>query len=70
MVTAVLKLYFIGTALSILAVLFGIVDSFGGLMYVQDHHYTVELDHQSKTQREASSSSHERSASVAKHIGS
>lgn len=61
-VSAVLKLYFIGTALSVLAALYGMVDSFGGLMYVQDHQYVLELEHQIKTQRQASSRT--------KHIGS
>ncbi|KAK7886138.1 hypothetical protein WMY93_025759 [Mugilogobius chulae] len=43
MVAAVLKLYFIGTALTVLAVLYGIVDSIGGLMYAQDQRYFLEL---------------------------
>lgn len=49
MVSAVLKLYFIGTALSVLAALYGMGDSFGGLMYVQDHQYMLELEHQTTT---------------------
>ncbi|KAM3587342.1 uncharacterized protein V6R79_002601 [Siganus canaliculatus] len=68
MVAAVLKLYFIGTALSVLAVLFGIVDSFGGLMYVQDHHYILELDQQKKQQTQASSSTDQRRSSLPKRI--
>lgn len=68
MVVAVLKLYFIGTALTVLAVIYGLVDSFGGLMYVQDHHYVLELDHQ--TQRQLSSRNHERRSSLTKNIGS
>lgn len=65
---AVLKLYFIGTALTVLAVIYGLVDSFGGLMYVQNHDYILELDHQ--TQRELSSSNRQRRSSVTKNIGS
>lgn len=68
MVTSVLKLYLIGTAMTVLAVLYGIVDSFGGLMYVQNHHYVLELDHQ--TQRQLSSPGHERGSSVTRNIGS
>ncbi|KAK9525744.1 hypothetical protein VZT92_016426 [Zoarces viviparus] len=68
MVTAVLKMYFIGTALSVLAVLYGIVDAFGGLMYVQDHHYITDLDQQ--TQRQLSSGSHRRGSPPTKNIGS
>ncbi|KAK2859021.1 hypothetical protein Q5P01_003641 [Channa striata] len=65
---AVLKLYFIGTALTFLAVLYGLVDSVGGLMYVQDHDYILYLDHQ--TQRELTSTNHRRGQSVTKNIGS
>ncbi|KAF3705162.1 hypothetical protein EXN66_Car020853 [Channa argus] len=65
---AVLKLYFIGTALTFLAVLYGLVDSFGGLMYVQDHDYMLYMDHQ--TQRELTSSNHRKGSSVTKNIGS
>lgn len=43
MVAAVLKLYFIGTALTVLAVIYGLVDSIGGHMYVQNHQYFLEL---------------------------
>lgn len=68
MVAAILKMYFIGTALSVLAVLYGIVDSFGGLMYVQDHRYILELDQQTK--RQVSSSDHRRGSAVTKNIGS
>lgn len=68
MVAAVIKLYLIGTALSVLAVIYGIVDSFGGLMYVQDHEYLLELDHQ--TEGQLSSSNQERGPSVTKNIGS
>lgn len=70
MVAAVLKMYFIGTALSVLAVLFGLADSVGGLMYHQNHHYTEEPVHQTKTQRQDSSASHRRGSLVTKHIGS
>ncbi|CAJ1054727.1 hypothetical protein EXN66_Car020853 [Xyrichtys novacula] len=68
MVAAVLKLYFIGTALSVLAVFYGIVDSFGGLMYVQDRHYVLGLDHH--TQRQMTSDNQQRGSSVTKNIGS
>lgn len=68
MVAAVLKMYFIGTALSVLAVLYGIVDSFGGLMYVQNQHYISELDHQ--TQRQDSSRTRRSASSLTKNIGS
>ncbi|KAG8005596.1 hypothetical protein GBF38_001499 [Nibea albiflora] len=71
MVAAVLKLYFIGTALSVLAVLFEIVDSFGGLMFVQeDRNYVRELEQQEKTQRPVCPCDHQRGSSVTKHIGS
>lgn len=65
---AVLKLYFIGTALTVLAVIYGLVDSFGGLMYVQNHDYILEVDHH--MQRELSSSNRQRRSSVTKNIGS
>lgn len=68
MVAAVLKLYFIGTALTVLAVFYGIVDSFGGLMYPQDRSYILELNHQ--TQTELSPSVRHRRSSVTKNIGS
>lgn len=67
---AVLKLYFFGTILSVLAVLYGIVDSFGGLMYVQDHDYLLELENQTKTRSQTSPCSHRRGSAVNKHIGS
>lgn len=70
MVAAVLKVYFIGTALSVLAVLFGLADSVGGLMYHQNRHYTAEPVHQTKTQRQDPSASHRRGSLVTKHIGS
>lgn len=70
MVPAVLKLYFFGTVLSVLAVLYGIVDSFGGLMYVQDHDYLLELENQTKTRSQTSSCSHRRGSAVNKRIGS
>lgn len=70
MVPAVLKLYFLGTVLSVLAVLYGIVDSFGGLMYVQDHDYLLELENQTKTQSQSPSCCHRRGSAVNKHIGS
>jgi len=66
MVAAVLTLYFVGTALSFLAVLYGIVDSFGGLMYAQDHHYLMDLDQQ--TRRPLSSGSHRRGSPPTKNI--
>ncbi len=70
MVAAVLKIYFLGTALSVLAVLFGLADSIGGLMYEQDHQYMLGLDHQTKTRTQVPSSNHQRGSSVTKHIGS
>lgn len=69
MVPAVLKLYFIGTALSVLAVLYEMVDSIGGLMYVQDHPYMLELQHQTETPSK-DSSSRRSGSSVTKRIGS
>lgn len=44
MVPGVLKLYLIGTVLSVLAVLYSVVDSFGALAHHQDHSYTWELE--------------------------
>ncbi|KAF7656171.1 hypothetical protein LDENG_00045610 [Lucifuga dentata] len=67
MMPAILKMYFIGTALAVLAVIFDIVDSFGGLMYVQDHCYTTKPDHQMQRQL---SSNHQRRSAVTKQIGS
>lgn len=64
---AVLKLYAIGTALSLLAFIYGIADSFGGLMYAQNHHYIHELDQQ--TQRQIPSGAHVQRASVTRNIG-
>lgn len=68
MVSAVLKLYVIGTALTVLAVLYGLVDSFGGLMYVQNHNYMLEVDRH--TQRAPSSSNRQRRLPMTKNIGS
>lgn len=71
MVAAVLKLYFIGTALSVLAVLFEIVDSFGGLMFVQaDRNYIRELEQQEKTRTSVCPCEHQRGSSVTKNVGS
>ena len=64
MAAAVLKMYFIGTALSVFAVIYAIVDSFGGLMYVQDQNYTLELYQQ--THRELSPTNHRRGSCVEK----
>lgn len=68
MVAAILKMYFIGTALSVLAVIYGLVDSFGGLMYVQDHNYVLELDQ--RTERQLSSGGPRKGSPVTKNIGS
>lgn len=70
MVTAVLKLYFIGTALSVLAVIYGIVDSFGGLMYEQNHRYMWDLHQQTQTETQPSSISHRRGSAVTRNTGS
>lgn len=67
MVAAILKMYFFGTALSVLAVLYEIADSVGGLMHVQDHHYLQELNQQ--TDRDISSNNW-RGRPVTKNIGS
>ncbi|MED6286324.1 hypothetical protein CHARACLAT_004813 [Characodon lateralis] len=68
MAAAILKLYAIGTALSVLAFIYGIADSFGGLMYAQNHHYIHGLDHQ--TQRQIQSRKDLRGPSVTRNIGS
>lgn len=74
MVAAVLKLYFIGTALSVLAVFYVIMDSFGGLMYVQDDHYTTDQQTQrqissdQQTQRQISSDHNRKRSHVTKNI--
>lgn len=72
MVPAVLKLYFFGTALSVLAVLFEIANSFGGLMYPQDQHYILELQQQQKKEgrQEPEGLHHQRSLVPTKRIGS
>lgn len=44
MVPAIIKLYFIGTVFSVLAVLYSVVDSFGALAHVQDHSYMWDLE--------------------------
>lgn len=67
MVAAILKMYFFGTALSVLAVLYEIADSVGGLMHVQDHHYLQELNQQ--TERDISSNNWG-GRPVTKNIGS
>lgn len=64
MIPAVPKLYFVGTMLSILALLYSIVDSFGGLMYIQVHPYMLELEQAKKT----TSSTQRRGRSATKHI--
>ncbi|AWO98115.1 HILPDA domain containing protein isoform 2 [Scophthalmus maximus] len=68
MVPAILKVYLIGTVLTVLAVFYGIVDSFGGLMYAQDHNYMLERDEQ--TQRQLSTRNRQRGSHVTKGIGS
>lgn len=71
MVPPVVKLYLFGTLLSVLALLYEMLDSFGGLMYVQDPHYLVELQEQTKAQQSQSSScSQQRGSDQAKHINS
>lgn len=62
MVPPVIKLYLFGTLLTVLAVLYEMLDSFGGLMYVQDHYDLVQLQNQTKThhQSRVSSSSQQR----------
>lgn len=67
MVAAILKMYFFGTALSVLAVLYEIADSVGGLMHVQDHHYLQELNQQTESDI---SSNNWRGRPVTKNIGS
>lgn len=62
MVSAILKMYFLGAALSVFAVLYDIVDSFGGQMYVQDQRYMSEPS-------PASPGTHPRGAAVTRHIG-
>lgn len=44
MVPAIIKLYFLGTVFSILAVLYSVVDSFGALAHVQDNSYIWHLE--------------------------
>lgn len=44
MVPGVVKLYLIGTVLSVLAVLYSVVDSFGALAHHQDHSHMWELE--------------------------
>lgn len=68
MVAAVIPLYFFGTALSVLAVLYGIVDSFGGLMYVQDCPHVMDFDWQ--TQWQLSPGRQRRASPPAKNVGS
>lgn len=62
MVSAILKMYFLGAALSLFAVLYKIVDSVGGQMYVQDQRYMSELS-------PASTGAHPRGASVKRRMG-
>lgn len=71
MVPPVVKLYLFGTLLSVLALLYEMLDSFGGLMYVQDPHYVVELQAQTKAQQgRASSCSPRRGSDQAKNMNS
>lgn len=56
MLPSILKLYFFGTILSVLAVLYSLVDSFGALAHLQDHSYTWELE-EMKAQKKTPSSS-------------
>lgn len=48
MVLTALKLYFVGTALTVLAVLYEIADSCGGLMYAQNHHLQ-DVEHRQRS---------------------
>ncbi|KAG7497760.1 hypothetical protein JOB18_043610 [Solea senegalensis] len=68
MFSAVLKLYFIGTALTFFAVIYGIVDSVGGTMYLPNHHRGDALGR--ATQQELSPRNHPRQSSVTKRVGS
>lgn len=69
MVPPVVKLYLFGTLLSVLALFYELLDSFGGLMYVQDPHNLVELQEQIKArQSQASSCSQRRGSNQAKHM--
>lgn len=44
MVLTIIKLYFIGTVFSVLAVIYSVVDSFGALAHAQDHSYMWDLE--------------------------
>lgn len=68
MLAAVLKLSAIGTALSVLAFIYDIADSVGGLMYAQNPHYINGLDHQ--TQRQIPCRTNLQGSSVTKNTGS
>lgn len=68
MMSAVL-MFCIGTVQSVF-ILYGILDSFGGLMYAQDRQYMSELEHQTKTLRQDPSSKTVRGSSTIKHSGS
>lgn len=70
MVSAVIQMYLVGSMISVLAVFYSIVDSFGGLMFVQDHHYSRPVDVNLQTERQLSSTGHQRGASVTRNIGS
>lgn len=49
MMSAVL-MFCIAAVQSVFVVLYGILDSFGGLMYAQNHQYMSELEHQTGTE--------------------
>ena len=68
MMTDVLKMFFIGTAFTVLAALMGMVDSFGGLMYVQDADPAEYLQLDSSTDIRMSST-HSRGSGSTKRIG-
>lgn len=65
---AVLKLYAIGTLLSVIAVIFDLGNSVGGLMYSPDYRYIDETNHQ--THGELRSWDRLRGRSVNKNVGS
>jgi hypothetical protein len=69
MMTDVLKMFFIGTAFIVLAALMGMVDSFGGLMYVQDADPADYLQLESSADIRMSST-HSRGSGSIKRIGS
>lgn len=51
MLPPVVKLYLFGTLVSVLALLYEMLDSFGGLMYVQEPCDLVALEERAKAQQ-------------------